>query len=171
VIQLRELAAQYPQLPMIQASLGAAQMQAGKEKDALNTFERALALSPRNVPLTVRYAEALLKSGNSKAAHSLLLDLFNNVAPTPEQIRLIALAASAAGDVGDAYFYMSEYHIAGGDLQLSMKQLELALASPNLTAVQRGRFQARLDEVREVVNRDRRRAQRETAKTPDKPEE
>jgi beta-barrel assembly-enhancing protease len=171
VIQLRELAEQYPQLTMIQASLGAAQMQAGKEKDALSTFERALALSPRNVPLTVRYAEALLKSGNSKAAHSLLLDLFNNVAPTPEQIRLIALAASAAGDVGDAYFYMSEYHISGGDLQLSMKQLELALASPNLTAVQRSRFQARLDEVREVVNRDRRRAQREAAKAPDKPEE
>ncbi|MBK6598913.1 MAG: hypothetical protein IPG25_13905 [Proteobacteria bacterium] len=26
------------------------------------TFERALALSPRNVPLTVRYAEALMKT-------------------------------------------------------------------------------------------------------------
>ena len=27
-----------------------------------------------------------------------LLDLFNNVAPTPEQIRFTALAASSAGD-------------------------------------------------------------------------
>ena len=54
--------------------------------------------------------------GRAKEAHALLLDLFNNVAPTPEQIRLTALAASAAGDTGDAYYYMSEYHIASGDL-------------------------------------------------------
>ena len=33
----------------------------------------------------------------------MLLDLFNNVPPTPDQIRLTALAASAAGDAGDAY--------------------------------------------------------------------
>ncbi len=64
--------------------------------------------------------------------------------PTPDQIQLTALAASAAGDMGDAYFYMSEYHIATGDLQLAMQQLQLALAAPNLTSVQRQRFQARM---------------------------
>ena len=80
-----------------------------------------------------------------------LLDVFNNTAPTPEQIRLIALAASAAGDTGDAYQYMSEYHIARGDLPLAAQQLELALAAPNITIVQRQRFQARLDEVREAL--------------------
>jgi hypothetical protein len=90
----------------------------------------------------------------------VLLDVFNIVPPTQAQIKLTALAASSAGDAGDAYYYMSEYHIAGGDLQLSAKQLELALASPNLNNVQRGRFQARLDEVREVLARDRRRAER-----------
>ena len=81
----------------------------------------------------------------------MLLDLFNNVAPTPEQIRFTALAASSAGDTGDAAYYMSEYHIATGNLPLSVAQLEMALAAPNITAVQRGRFQARLDEVREVL--------------------
>jgi predicted Zn-dependent protease len=158
--EFETLALTHAQIPMIQSTFGEAQLRAGNEKAALNIYERALAISPRNVPLTVRYAEALLKTGNPKAAHSLLLDLFNNVPPTPEQIRFTALAASAAGDIGDAYYYMSEYHIAGGDLQLSAKQLELALASPNLNNVQRGRFQARLDEVREVLARDRRRAER-----------
>jgi predicted Zn-dependent protease len=169
IADLADLAAAHPHLPILHASLGSAQLEAGEEKKALNTFERALALSPRNVPLTVRYAEALIKSGNPKAAHSLLLDLFNNVAPTPEQIRLTALAASGAGDIGDAYYYMSEYHIAGGDLQLSAKQLELALASPNLNSVQRGRFQARLEEVREVLARDRRRSARRDAPEPSEP--
>jgi predicted Zn-dependent protease len=110
-----------------------------------------MALFPRNVPLTVRFAESLMAAGRPKEAHAVLLDLFNNVSPTPEQIRLTALAASAAGDTGDAYFYMSEYHIASGDLPLAVQQLELALAAPNLNPVQRGRFQARMDEIRDYL--------------------
>jgi beta-barrel assembly-enhancing protease len=152
---LTELARQYPQVPMLQSTLGQALMSAGDSDDALSTFQRALTLSPRNIPLTMRYAEALLKADQAKQAHAILLDLFNNVAPTPEQIRFTALAASSAGDSGDAAYYMSEYHIATGNLTLSVSQLEMALAAPNITAVQRGRFQARLDEVREVLFRDR----------------
>jgi predicted Zn-dependent protease len=105
----------------------------------------------------MRYAEALLKANQAKTAHAVLLDLFNNVAPTPEQIRFTALAASSAGDTGDAAYYMSEYHIATGNLPLSVNQLEMALAAPDISAVQRSRFQARLDEVREVLFRDRKR--------------
>ncbi|MBK7250486.1 MAG: hypothetical protein IPI06_06305 [Gammaproteobacteria bacterium] len=52
---------------------------------------------------------------------------------------------------------MSEYHIANGDLPLATSQLELALAAPNLTSVQRERFRARLSEIREVLAADRRR--------------
>src|SRR5438552_18442577 len=90
-------------------------------------------------------------AGRPADAHNMLLDLFNNVPPTPDQIRLTALAASAAGDAGDAYFYMGEYQIAGGDLVLAAQQYQLALAAPNLTQVQRQRYQARLDEVREYL--------------------
>jgi hypothetical protein len=36
-----------------------------------------------------------------------------------------------------------------------VSQLETALAVPNITAVQRSRFQARLDEVREALFADR----------------
>jgi predicted Zn-dependent protease len=152
---LTELARQYPQVPMLQSTLGQALMSAGDTDDALQTFQRALTLSPRNIPLTMRYAEALLKADQAKQAHAVLLDLFNNVAPTPEQIRFTALAASSAGDAGDAAYYMSEYHIATGNLTLSVSQLEMALAAPNITAVQRSRFQARLDEVREALFADR----------------
>lgn len=150
--------------PMLAASLGQAQMAAGDSDAAFATFETALRVSPRNVPLTVRYAEALLKANRAREAHMVLLDLFNNVVPTPEQIRLTALAASSAGDTGDAYYYMSEYHIASGNFPLSIQQLELALAAPNLTVVQRQRFQARLDEIRDATSKERRKQrQREDA--------
>jgi predicted Zn-dependent protease len=157
---LTYLAREYPQVPMLQSTLGQALMNAGAQEESLATFKRALDLSPRNIPLTMRYAESLMKAGDAKTAHAVLLDLFNNVAPTPEQIRFTALAASSAGDTGDAAYYMSEYHIATGNLPLSVAQLEMALAAPNITTVQRGRFQARLDEVREVLFTDRKRRDR-----------
>jgi beta-barrel assembly-enhancing protease len=152
---LKPLAAAQPQLPLLHIALAQAQLAAGQPDKAMATFEHALLLSPRNVPTSVRYAEALLKTGSAKKAHALLLDLFNNVPPTPEQIRLIALVASAAGDTADAYYYMGELHIANGDLMLATTQLELALAAPGINEVQRKRFTARRDEIRDYLREQR----------------
>lgn len=158
---LYPLVEQHQTLTLLHIALAQAEIAGGLTNDGMATFERTMHLFPRNVPVAVRYAEALMANNRPKEAHQLLLDVFNNVAPTPEQIRLIALAASAAGDMGDAYQYMSEYHIASGDLPLAMQQLELALAAPNLTSVQRQRFQARLDELREAMFQARNKRQRE----------
>jgi predicted Zn-dependent protease len=148
---LTPLVQQHEGLTLLHAALGQAQQKAGHMKEALATFQRADELFPRNVPVTVRYAEALMAAGRAGEAHNRLLDLFNNVPPTPDQIRLTALAASAAGDPGDAYFYMGEYEIANGDLMLAVQQLQLALASPHISQIQRQRYQARLDEVRDFL--------------------
>ena len=148
---LFDLTRQHEGVIMLHSALGQAEVKAGQTNDALGTFKHAVKLFPRNVPVTVRYAESLVAAGNPKEAHAVLLDLFNNVPPTPEQIRLTANVASAAGDTGDAYYYMGEYQIAGGNLQLAAIQYQLALQSPNLTTIQRQRFQARLDEVREYL--------------------
>ena len=145
---LRGLLITYPDMTALYSTLGKAMMAAHQQDDALQTFQRALQLFPRNVPISLRYADALMAAGKAKQAHELLLDLFNAVPPTPAQIRLTAMAASAAGDTGDAYYYMSEYHLSGGNLALANQQLELALGSPNLTSVQQQRFRARLIEVR-----------------------
>ena len=148
---LTALLQQHEGLTLLYAALGQAQQKAGHMKEALATFQRADELFPRNVPVTVRYAEALMAAGRPAEAHNMLLDLFNNVPPTPDQIRLTALAASAAGDAGDAYFYMGEYDLENGDLMLAVQQLQLALASPHLSQIQRQRYQARLDEVRDFL--------------------
>jgi predicted Zn-dependent protease len=148
---LTALVQQHEGLTLLHVALGQAQEKAGHSKEALATFQRAEQLFPRNVPVTVRYAEALMATGRPAEAHNMLLDLFNNVPPTPDQIRLTALAASAAGAAGDAYFYMGEYQIANGDLFLAVQQYQLALASPHLSQIQRQRYQARLDEVRDFL--------------------
>ncbi len=148
---LQKLIAEHGDLHLLYAALGQAEAKAGDMKEALATFRLAEELFPRNVPVTVRYAQALMSDGKNAEAHDVLLDLFNNVEPTPDQIQLTARAASAAGDIGDAYYYMGEYQIADGNLPLAARQYQLALATPHLTNVQRKRISARLREVRDYL--------------------
>jgi len=127
----------------------AAQAATNDRKGALATLKKANKLFPRNVPLTIRYAEALMQNRDHKKAHRILLDLYNQVPPTAEQVRQIALAASAAGDTGDAHYYMAEHHLLSGDLTMASDQLVLALGIPGLDAVQKARFRSRLAEIQE----------------------
>lgn len=142
-----------PSVIPLHTGLAQAEMGSGQEAAGFRTFEKAMQLFPRNVPLTVHYAEALLQQGRAKDAHRVLLDLFNAVPPTPEQVRLIAMAASAAQDTADAHYYMAEYHLMSGDLMLAADQLRIALSIPGLDAIQRARFSSRLAEIQEIVNR------------------
>ena len=156
VAALQPMVNDNPEVTILHTALGEAQMTANQPDEALATFERAIKLFPRNVPVTVRYAEALMRAGQPAKAHQLLLDLFNNTQPTPAQIRLTALAASSAGESGDAYYYMAEYHLSSGDLMLATQQLDLALTDPHLTDVQRKRYFARREEIRDVLREERR---------------
>jgi beta-barrel assembly-enhancing protease len=153
---LADLRDRHPDVTLYHTALGQAQLAAGDIGGSRQTLEQAHALFPRNVPVTLRYAEVLLRAEEQKLAHQVLLDLFNNVPPTPEQARFIALAASAAGDTADAHSYMAEYHVMGGELTMAIDQLKLALTMPDLSEVQRQRFAARAKELEEYLPKGRR---------------
>jgi len=148
---LQDLLARRPDVSLYHTALGQAQLADGGIAASRATLEEAMKLFPRSVPVTMRFAETLLRDGDPKRAHVVLLDLFNIVPPTPEQARFTALAANAAGDVGDAYYYMSEFHVISGNLALAIDQLRLALAVPGLNDVQRQRFEARMSELQEYL--------------------
>jgi predicted Zn-dependent protease len=131
---------------------GESLMRDGQIDAALDAFSEAVSLFPRNVPLTISFAETLIVAGEPEAAHELLLDLLNNVPPTPEQIRLIARAANAEGDVGNAHFYMAEYYVAIGSAPLAINQLRMALESPNVNSVDRARIEARLEQISKYMS-------------------
>ena len=121
---------------------------------ALDIFERAVELFPRNVPLVIEYGERLLELGQPRKAHKMLLDLMNNVPPTPEQVRLIARAASMAEENAEAYYYLSEYRLMIGDLSGGINYLQQALRLPELQEIQRARFEARIDFIREFMSEE-----------------
>ena len=145
-----------PDVTLYHTALGQAQLAAGRVDASRATLENAMKLFPRNVPVTMRYAETLMRDGDPKQAHVVLLDLFNNVPPSAEQARFTALAANAAGDVADSYYYMSEFHVISGDLSLAIGQLRLAQAVPGLNSVQRERFDARIRELQEYLPKGKR---------------
>ena len=152
--QFRNLRAAHPGIIPFHTGQANAELALGNKSQAFAIFDQAMALFPRNVPLTVHYAEALLANGDGKKAHHILLDLLNNVPPTAKQVRLIALAASAAGDTAEAHYYMAELHLIKGDATMAADQLRLALSIPGLNSVQKARFNARLEQIQEWVDKE-----------------
>ncbi len=143
------LARDYPEVIAFWIARAETLMRTGFVDAALDVYVEAADLFPRNVPLTISYAQALIVAGEPAQAHELLLDLLNNVPPTPEQIRLIARAANAEGDVSNAHYYMGEYYLSIGNGPLAIGQLRMALESPGANSVDRARYQARLQQINE----------------------
>jgi predicted Zn-dependent protease len=151
---LEELANKDPKVIAYHIGLGDAQLAREAIAESMSTFARASELFPRNIPLTIHYAEALLKIGQAERAHRILLDLLNIVPPTPEQVRLIAKAAIEAGEDAEAHYYMAEYRFMIGDLVGGINFLQRALQVPDLEEIQRIRFEARIDFVREFMSEE-----------------
>ena len=151
---LEELANKDPKVIAYHIGLADAQLANEAIAESMGTFERATELFPRNTPLTIHYAEALLRIGQPRKAHDMLLDLLNTVPPTPEQVRLISRAAIEAGEVAEAHYYMAEYRLMIGDLVGGINFLQRALQVPDLEEIQRIRFEARIDFVREFMTEE-----------------
>ncbi|MEM7081875.1 MAG: M48 family metalloprotease [Pseudomonadota bacterium] len=128
--------------------------------EALVRLGQSQRLFPRNVPLTMSHASLLVDAGESEEARTLMLDLVNNVDYTTEQLRILALAANAAGYNGDAHYYMSEFHVLNGQLSLAADQLRLALKSPDIRDYQFARIETRLEEIEAVIVKSRRNQRR-----------
>ncbi|MFK7886130.1 MAG: M48 family metalloprotease [Gammaproteobacteria bacterium] len=135
---------------------GQANLAAGNSERGMEVFDKGYELFPRNVPLTMAYTDALMGDDNPERAHEVVLDLINNVSYNEDQIRLLALAASAEGDDANAHYYMSEFHVLRGELFMALDQLRLALASPRIHDYQISRAEARLDQIKKYLPKRRR---------------
>lgn len=161
-----ELLSRDQQVIAYHMGLARAQLALERIGSARETWERALKLFPRNLPLVIDYGEALLQLGEPEYAHELLLDLLNNVPPSPEQVRLIARAAIAAGHDAEAYYYMAEHSFMVGDLVRGVNFLQQALELPQLQEIQRARFEARIDFIQGFMSPEQLQQMRRLQRTP-----
>ena len=142
--QFEELTEKYPSVIAFRIGKAESLVKNGEINAALEVYAKANTLFPRNTPLTNSYSDALIVSGDAETAHNLLLDLLHNSSPTPEQFRLIAQAANANGDMGNAHHYMSHYYSTIGNYPDARTQIQMALGSPNVNPVDRARFESEL---------------------------
>lgn len=152
---LQGLLREFPKVTQFYGALGQAYLANGQLKESQAILEQASSLFPRNVPITIRLADTLMHAGDNKRAQLILDDLFNQVEPTPNQAKLIAKAANAAGNVADSYYYMADFYLMNGDLMMASNQLQLALGLPDLNPIQRARVSAMLEEVRAAMPKNR----------------
>ena len=124
------------------------------KEQSKDIYAQAIKLFPRNISLVIHYANTLINLNEAKLAHEILLDLLNNVPPTPEQVRLIAKAAIESNNPAEANYYMAEYRFMVGDLVGGVTFLKRALNIPDLHEIQRIRFEARIDFVREFMTEE-----------------
>jgi predicted Zn-dependent protease len=153
--ELQALIRENPRVTQFYGALGQAYLANGQLKESQATLEQGSALFPRNVPITIRLADTLMHAGDNRRAQMILDDLFNQVEPTPNQAKLIAKAANAAGNVADSYYYMADFYLMSGDLNMASSQLQLALGLPELNPIQRARISAMLEEVRAAMPKNR----------------
>jgi predicted Zn-dependent protease len=147
----RELSDEFPGVVAYRIGRAEALLADGLDELAAQVYEDALRVSPRNTSLVISYAEAMIEMGRPAGAHAILLDLLNNVRPTPGQIQLLARAAEAEGDLINAYHYLSEYFASVGDFELAVAQLQKALTLDGINDFQSRRFRARIVEFEEVL--------------------
>ena len=151
---LKDLVDKDPKIIAYHIALGETLVALDQPRDALEAFDHALILFPRNVPLVISYGERLLELGKPEKAHTILLDMMNNVEPTPDQVRLIARAASDAHEDAESLYYLSEYRLMIGDLVGGIGYLQQALRLSDLQEIQRIRFEARIDFIREFMTEE-----------------
>ncbi|MEO1574122.1 MAG: M48 family metalloprotease [Pseudomonadota bacterium] len=146
-----------------------ANLASGNGQRGMSLFEQAHRLFPRNTPLTMAYANALMEVGDAALAHEILLDLVNAKRYDEDQIRLLALAAATEGDDANAHYYRSEFHVLRGELFMAVDQLRLALASPRIHDYQIARAEARLEQIQKYLPKKRRPRPTEQARGQQRP--
>lgn len=136
-------------LLMAQLKLGA-----GKTKEAMALFEKTHATYPSSTPAIMRYASALIDTGEPERARQLLLSSEQAYGTRLETYRLLAQAARESGDNGEASYEMANYLYYRGDYGGALAQLDAGLRIDSLSQQQRARMAARRSEVREALPRN-----------------
>ena len=67
---IENLSTEDPDVIAYHIALGDTQVLLGRHEDAMKTFENALKLFPRNVPLVIAYGERLLELNQAEKAHT-----------------------------------------------------------------------------------------------------
>ena len=103
------------------------ELRAGRVDKSIDLLEQHLAINPGNHPLTMRYAEALLKQNRARECELVLLDHVE-LHPHDEHVwYLLAETHGLAGNIAGVHQARAEYFILNGIFDEAERQLSYAL--------------------------------------------
>ncbi len=124
--EIHALVADFPRRLAYRIAQAEVEMAAGEYEKALEYFEDARELGAEDAALNMYYANALLQTGRSAQAKTLLR---KGIRRDPTEPRLYQMLARAEGDEGNglgAHQALAEYHYLQGDSSEALRQLHLA---------------------------------------------
>lgn len=135
--------------------LARAYANSNRQEDALATINEAIRLFPESLPVGMTFARLTRDLDDPARGLRHLRRLFDIREPEPAAMRLMAQLASDAGETAESHFYLSEYYLQQGDLSSARLQLQLAVETADIGSASKRQYQARLDEISEVLAQQR----------------
>lgn len=99
----------------------------GHAKQAADKLAKKLKLAPDNYPLSMTYAEALLKSRQAHIAEEVLISLSKSKPKEPAVWYQLAETQGLAGNIPGLHQSRAEYYILNGVMDKASQQLQYAL--------------------------------------------
>lgn len=122
----------------------------GELDTARQRLQRALAINPSNHPLTMAYANALLKSHMPQQAEALLQEHVKRRPTDPAVWYLLAEVHGLAGNIVGVHQARAEYFVLNGVLDRAIQQLGYALPLVKHDRISEARIQERIRQIQQL---------------------
>ena len=122
----------------------------GKADEAVSRLRKQLVLNPDNRPLSLSYADALLKTGDPKTAERVLVSQSKLHPDDPQVWYALAETHGLAGNIIDVHRARAEYFILNGALDRAERQLGYALDLADGNFHVTASVQARIADIQEM---------------------
>lgn len=168
ITQLRDAVARYPDNLPLQLAMADAQAHNGQVDQALTSYARLDAASPRNRAIVQAWASALIRDksvAHGRKAASLLKPLLDDETDEPQMFAIYARASEIAGDKFNAAESWANVSYLEGRPFDAMEQLQRLLKDESLNYYQRARVQADINQLRPLLLE----LQKRHIETPDRP--
>lgn len=154
LIQVEQLLQHYPMRIVFLLAKANIISGEGHVPAAIKVYQNALKYYPDNAALTYGYADALLKSGKSKMAATVLESFLKQDTHNPDFYRLLAQATMETGKTAASHEAMAEYYYQIGQLHQAIDQINIALKIKHLDFYTITRLEAQLALIKQEVPKE-----------------
>ena len=130
----------------------------GNTDEAERLLDEALAISPRNYPLSMAKAELLMKTGRAHAAEPLLVALAERRPNDVNVWYLLAETYGLANNIVGVHEARAEYFVLVGNLDQAIAQLGYAMPLVEDNFQRKAKIRTRIEEIHELRREARRRS-------------